>query len=235
MALPIASVYVDIAEFLAETMDVIQENPEESDRALGAWTRRLAKALARRDPSIHPYAAKLLEDAAKFMASKSEKNKAAADERWRKEREKANASNGMHAHADAYERNANNAKERSGRSDQEDHRETPPLPPRGRSREKMASAFQLPDHLQTQPRFVEAWNGYLEMRKKIRKPATDLAMTRIIERLRGLCAASLNVAIAILDQSTRKSWVDVFPLEEHKTNGHTRNTPDPALPYSPLL
>jgi uncharacterized phage protein (TIGR02220 family) len=117
MARPISSVHVDIAEFLSETMDVLMENPGNPDHALAEWTRRFAKALAKRDPSIHAYAGKLLAEAGEFIESKSAAGKAAADEKWRKEREKAAASGSMPSDAGASGFNAGASNSNAGASD----------------------------------------------------------------------------------------------------------------------
>jgi uncharacterized phage protein (TIGR02220 family) len=117
MARPISSVHVDIAEFLSETMDVLMENPGNPDHALAEWTRRFAKALAKRDPSIHAYAGKLLAEAGEFIESKSAAGKAAADELWRKKREKGFASGGMPSDAGASGFNAAASKSNALASD----------------------------------------------------------------------------------------------------------------------
>ncbi len=67
-----------------------------------------------------------------------------------------------------------------------------------------ASKPVLPDWLP-----MDAWNGYLDMRRRIRKPATDRAIELVIRELTKFRAAGLDVA-ACLDQSTRSSWVDVY-------------------------
>lgn len=57
-----------------------------------------------------------------------------------------------------------------------------------------------------------AWAGYLEMRKLIRKPATDRAQDLSIQYLRGLRDAGQNVN-EVLDQSTQRSWQGLFPVK----------------------
>ena len=51
------------------------------------------------------------------------------------------------------------------------------------------------------------------MRKAIKKPLTDRAMSGILSRLNNLAGDDLE-KIEILDQSTMNSWQGIFPLRE---------------------
>lgn len=73
--------------------------------------------------------------------------------------------------------------------------------------------FELPDWIPT-----DAWDGFEEMRRSIRKPMTDRARGMIVTELQKL----RGPPGAILDQSTRNNWQDVFELKD-KTNGQSRN------------
>lgn len=75
MARPITSVHVDIAEFISEVSDVSMESTENPDKALAAWTRALARCLARRDPSLHPYGAKLLAEVENYRKADSDRKR----------------------------------------------------------------------------------------------------------------------------------------------------------------
>ena len=57
---------------------------------------------------------------------------------------------------------------------------------------------------------VDSWAGYVEMRKKIRKPMTARAMALVLGKLEALRGTGSDPAV-ILDQSTANSWVDVYP------------------------
>jgi hypothetical protein len=59
---------------------------------------------------------------------------------------------------------------------------------------------------------ADAWQGFLEMRQKIRKPLTDRAVTLILKELAKLRREG-NDAGSVLDQSTRNNWQDVYPLK----------------------
>jgi len=79
---------------------------------------------------------------------------------------------------------------------------------------KAASAFSLPDWIP-----LENWNHFSEMRKRLRKPMTDRAMALIVTELYKLKSRG-NDPGAVLDQSVRNSWQDVYELkgEQHGTN-----------------
>lgn len=72
---------------------------------------------------------------------------------------------------------------------------------------------------------LDAWEGYLEMRKKLRKPMTPRAMTLNIGILERLRAEGQNVT-AILDQSTANSWIGLFAVAERRNLDRT----SPAAP-----
>lgn len=59
----------------------------------------------------------------------------------------------------------------------------------------------------------ESWEGFVEMRQKIRKPMTPRAVSMILKKLEGFMRAGHDVG-AILDQSVVKSWQDVFPVKQ---------------------
>ena len=75
-----------------------------------------------------------------------------------------------------------------------------------REEEKTETQAQapLPDWLP-----MEAWGGYVEMRKRIRKQMTPRAQQLVLKSLADMQAKGLSVAQS-LDNSTRNSWVDVY-------------------------
>jgi hypothetical protein len=72
------------------------------------------------------------------------------------------------------------------------------------------------------PCFMEAWTGFLEMRKEIKKPATEYAQKLLLRKLRNYSAEDINDAIAILEQSVTSSWQDIFPLRKNKSSNSHR-------------
>lgn len=73
---------------------------------------------------------------------------------------------------------------------------------------KTVSAVPIPDEL------AEAWNGFAEMRKKKKKPLTERAEKMIYKKLMEISGGDLNTAGRILDEATRNSWTDVWPLQD---------------------
>ncbi len=101
---------------------------------------------------------------------------------------------------------------------------------------KMATdvAFELPDWIP-----LETWNAFIDMRKRIKKPATDFAKKLIIGKLEKFKSQGQDI-VAILEKSITSGWQDVFELKENKTFAQqaadiARTTvpankgPDPAL------
>lgn len=86
---------------------------------------------------------------------------------------------------------------------------TPPTPPRGR--------VDVPEAL------MENWNGFCEMRKKIKKPLTDRAEKMILNELERLAPGDNHTKGLILDQSVKRCWQDVYPLKGDKSAGGTDN------------
>ena len=64
--------------------------------------------------------------------------------------------------------------------------------------------FALPDWVP-----IDAWQGFEEMRKKIRKPLTDRARKLILAELKKLG----DDPVALLNQSVQNSWSGIFPLK----------------------
>lgn len=75
----------------------------------------------------------------------------------------------------------------------------------------------------------EAWQGYLDMRKKIRKPMTERAVALAINTLEKLRQQGQDIG-AVLDQSTLNSWQGLFPLTERRADpAKTQRANFPAL------
>jgi len=76
----------------------------------------------------------------------------------------------------------------------------------------------LPDWLP-----IDAWEGWLSMRKTLKKPATERAKQMAIKKLQDL-AAEGNDPAAVLDQSTMAGWTDLYPIKKDiKRNGKRNN------------
>ena len=69
---------------------------------------------------------------------------------------------------------------------------------------------------------------FLEMRKKIKKPASDYAIKLLIAKLNKL-SSDKNTQKAIIEQSIVKSWQDLFPLNSYDIKKPNPNDPDEFL------
>ena len=67
------------------------------------------------------------------------------------------------------------------------------------------------------PELQGAVDDFIEMRRKIKAPATDRALEIMLKKLDGLSGGDTGTAINILEQSIENGWKTVYPLkEEHK-------------------
>lgn len=85
-----------------------------------------------------------------------------------------------------------------------------PIPhtPKNKEEAELPLSFALPDWMP-----VEAWDGYVAMRKKQRKPMTDRARDLKIAELQRFRDAGHDIG-AILDKSTANCWTDVYAPRE---------------------
>lgn len=68
---------------------------------------------------------------------------------------------------------------------------------------------------------LDAWNGYVEMRKSVKKVMTPRAMELRIADLAKFHAEGHDIA-AILNQSTSNNWTDIYPLKERRATASDR-------------
>lgn len=76
--------------------------------------------------------------------------------------------------------------------------------------QKQGAPLALPDWLP-----LESWAGYLEMRKKIKKPPTERAVGLLLASLDVMRLAGQDIA-AVLDKSTMANWVDVYAIRDDR-------------------
>lgn len=62
-----------------------------------------------------------------------------------------------------------------------------------------------------------SFNDFLDMRKKIKKPATDRAIQLAISKLDKLSGGDSQKKIDIINQSVLNCWQDLYPLKEEQT------------------
>lgn len=75
---------------------------------------------------------------------------------------------------------------------------------------------------------AEAWAGYVEMRKKQKKPLTDHAMKLRISDLHAFKAQGHDIE-AILNQSTANGWTDLYELRERRNSPAEKRVALPQL------
>ena len=129
-------------------------------------------------------------------------------ERQRKHRESTAAVTSNAPSRSVTPSNASNAPSRHTDTDTDTDTKTlkPKAPRRPVGKEKVV---ELPDWLP-----LEQWQAYLEMRQRIRKPATPYAQNMAIAKLSELREQGQHPA-AVLGQAIMNSWQGIFPLKEH--------------------
>lgn len=70
--------------------------------------------------------------------------------------------------------------------------------------------------------FQTAVNDFIEMRVKAKKAPTKRAMELVMIELEKLAPGNETLKIEILNQSVKKGWTDVYPLNEKNQNVHTK-------------
>ena len=75
---------------------------------------------------------------------------------------------------------------------------------------------------------ADAWAGFVANRRQIKFPMTERAAELVIRELDKFRATGADPN-AILDQSTRNGWRDVFPLRQEKTHASTSATGKDSL------
>lgn len=73
---------------------------------------------------------------------------------------------------------------------------------------------------------ADAWQGFCQMRKQIKKPMTDRAVKRMLAKLERMHEAGQDIE-AVLDQSTNACWADVYEVKEERNGGNYRGGSQP--------
>lgn len=74
----------------------------------------------------------------------------------------------------------------------------------------------LPDWLP-----LDAWDGWLEMRRAKKKPMTGRAMHRALNKLEAMREAGQDIA-EVLDRSTMNGWTDIYEIKGGSNNGNKK-------------
>ncbi len=71
------------------------------------------------------------------------------------------------------------------------------------------------DHpLNNSAEFQEAFQDFLSMRKKMRKPPTERAIKLLLKTVIELSSGREDIAIKIIDRSIVNNWLDFYQLKE---------------------
>ena len=85
------------------------------------------------------------------------------------------------------------------------------------NKESLEEVLLSVDYICESEELQEAYRGFIEMRKKIKKPLTARAWRMIIKRTQSLAGDDIRKMEEILGQSVRNDWQDVYPLKEDET------------------
>ena len=69
---------------------------------------------------------------------------------------------------------------------------------------------------------------FIKMRKLIKKPMTDRALTMLINKLEKL-SSDKDIQIKILEKSILKNWTDIYPYKEEDNNANYQENAKPDL------
>lgn len=92
--------------------------------------------------------------------------------------------------------------------------------------------IELFKELEPKNKVTEAFEKYLEMRKEKKKIPTEYAIDLIKKEVWKLAGKDESLAIAILNQSTKNNWIDVYPLKENNNLNKKGNVHQTAIPPS---
>ena len=96
----------------------------------------------------------------------------------------------------------------------------PPISPKGGKAKVKTETVYYPDDAKLNQAFAD----FVEMRKKIKKPMTERALTLAMNKLKKLSEVPFadsmdnDLAIQILEQSTMNCWQDLYPIKDSNSN-----------------
>ncbi len=76
---------------------------------------------------------------------------------------------------------------------------------------------------------IDAWQGWVEMRKQRKRPLTDRAKARALNKLEALHLAGHDIN-ELLDRSTINGWLDIYEPKETKRAGNSQQATEPTNP-----
>lgn len=98
------------------------------------------------------------------------------------------------------------------------------------TKETQTKHSEPPNFPNGSPQLLEAWNGFRDMRKSMRKPLTERATALTLKKLDELSGGDEKKKIAILNQSVMNGWQSVYALHADKRkNSNTDDIYNDAL------
>ena len=81
----------------------------------------------------------------------------------------------------------------------------------------------------------QAFMDFLDMRKQIKKPMTDRAISLAMNKLQKLSQGDNEVAIQILEQSIFRNWIGLFPLNDDNSSSRDGGSENRQSQFEYLL
>lgn len=91
---------------------------------------------------------------------------------------------------------------------------------KNREKEEPRGSKKKPQFYPNDERLEQAFSDYADMRRRIKKPMTERAVTLVMKKLEQLATVPFSdgmdndLAVRILEQSIENSWQGLFPLKE---------------------
>ena len=76
---------------------------------------------------------------------------------------------------------------------------------------------------------IDAWKGWVEMRKQRKRPLTDRAKARAFNKLEALHRAGHDIN-ELLDRSTINGWLDIYEPKGMNNAGNSKHAAEPTNP-----
>lgn len=126
-----------------------------------------------------------------FRKTKSDKAKRSANWRWKEK--KASNANAMQTHSEGNAIKERKGKERKGKNNKENIKEK-----------------ELPF---LSDKFINTWNDYLTHRKQLKKPLTEMAIKKTLNKFKDW---GENQSIKSIERSIENNWQGTFEIKEDK-------------------
>ena len=94
-----------------------------------------------------------------------------------------------------------------------------------KKKEKATGYDEIINQMLTDDKVKSSIYEFIKMRKLIKKPMTDRALTMLINKLKKLSSDN-NMQIKILEQSILKNWTDIYEYKEVNNNANNAKQPN---------